>query len=109
MVKFSQEKRKIEEEINELHRKLHNINAVRKWVKLVHRRQLLTIAKDKERANRKMKANYSQNNEFCEQMQVLRKIAEERFNHALQHKMNRNTLQVNGRYVPSPLKIVAVI
>ena len=48
-----------------------------------------------------MKANYGQNNQFCEQMHLLREITEERFNHALQHKMNRNVFQINEGYVPS--------
>jgi len=98
---FNEEKHKLQAEINRLQTQLNNANAIRKWVRLVHKQQLLTVAKDIERANRKMKENYSQNNEFREQMHVLRKIAEQKFNHALQHQMNRN-LQINANYTPSP-------
>ena len=108
IVQFSQEKHKLEQEITKVKQQLHNVNAIRKWVKLVHKRQLLQVSKDMERANRKMKENYKTNSEFREQMHVLRNIAEKRFEHALQHKMNKNK-QLNGHYAsshysPSPLQ-----
>eukprot|EP01084_Bolivina_argentea_P088919 160554_1 len=90
LVMFNQERHKMEQQLNELQRRISNMKCVSKWKNLVHKRRIISIEKDMQRANKKMKENYSKNSEFRDQMYLLRKIAEQKFD-----LVNKNK-KING-------------
>lgn len=64
-----------------------DIMTIRQWMKLVYKRRIIELGQNMQRANKRVHENYSKNSEFRDQMYLLRKVAEKKFQHAIGHQL----------------------